>query len=156
VINTEYFRVDGPITRIGNDVTIRAQRIVINGIGLPPTNWRAALEQIVASGGKSEAEKEEVNRILLTSMADDGSIQIRQVTPTVWEETLMTDLEASRERSSNSGYRLTHVRFTAMPGAELSISGNAKDQLMIQMTITDFNGHKQKVRETDLAGYLQR
>lgn len=39
-----YIRFDGPVSCIGEDVELRARRIVVNGIDLPPDHWRSALQ----------------------------------------------------------------------------------------------------------------
>jgi hypothetical protein len=48
-LTADYIRLDGPISRIGADVTLNARRIVINGVELPPSEWRQALTKIVQS-----------------------------------------------------------------------------------------------------------
>jgi hypothetical protein len=49
-ITANYIRLDGPIANIGNDVTLIARRIVINGVELPASGWREALQKIVKKG----------------------------------------------------------------------------------------------------------
>jgi hypothetical protein len=46
-ITADCIRFDGPVSRIGSDVTLNARRIVINGIDLTPGDWREALDRIV-------------------------------------------------------------------------------------------------------------
>jgi hypothetical protein len=46
----DYIRFDGPISRIGTDVTLNARRIVIDGVDLPPGAWRQALAKFDQSG----------------------------------------------------------------------------------------------------------
>jgi hypothetical protein len=48
-VTADYIRLDGPIERIGDDVILNARRIVIDGVELPPSNWREALRNIVGS-----------------------------------------------------------------------------------------------------------
>ena len=53
-ITADYIRFDGPVSRIGSDVTLNARRIVINGVELPASEWRQALGRIVQSVGNSK------------------------------------------------------------------------------------------------------
>jgi hypothetical protein len=50
-LTADYIRFDGPVSRIGCDVTLNARRIVVDGVELPPDNWRAALSAIVQPAG---------------------------------------------------------------------------------------------------------
>lgn len=45
-IHAHYIRFDGPISRIGPDVELTADRIVINGVDLPAQDWRQSLEKL--------------------------------------------------------------------------------------------------------------
>jgi hypothetical protein len=49
-ITANYIRLDGPIANIGDDVTLIARKIVINGVELPASGWREALQKIVEKG----------------------------------------------------------------------------------------------------------
>ena len=51
-----YIRFDGPVSRIGEDVTLIARRIVVNGVELPPASWREALAKLEQSGTTGDAK----------------------------------------------------------------------------------------------------
>ena len=51
-LTADYIRFDGPVSRIGTDVTLNARRIVVDGVDLPPGAWRQALTKIVQSAAQ--------------------------------------------------------------------------------------------------------
>jgi hypothetical protein len=51
-LTADYIRFDGPVSRIGTDVSLNARRIVVNGIDLPPEAWREALTQMQNSAAQ--------------------------------------------------------------------------------------------------------
>ena len=48
-ISADYIRIDGPVSRIGSDVTLNARRIVIDGVELASSDWRQALTRVIES-----------------------------------------------------------------------------------------------------------